>query len=148
MQKEGGAAIIASHASCFTGARTSLRCPRERQRRADCRSGKTQLLFTPRLCLNSTPHPRCPCRKGTRHFSGPVSREQPHSPQLLSLEPLIWENGICFPFGPYERGQKQKAILVSGQEVFAQPSLQTDALMCPGRSEGRLQQGRDPRPGF
>lgn len=28
------------------------------------------------------------------------------------------------PIGPYEKGQKQRAILVSGQEVFAQPYRQ------------------------
>lgn len=91
---------------------------RERQKEADCRGGKAQLLSTPRLCLDRPPPLQertlqallWPCLLGVASF-----------PQLLGLESLIWESRICFPFGPYERGQKQRAILVSGQEVFAQP---------------------------
>lgn len=78
----------------------------------------------PQALSGQPPPPRCPCRKGTRHFSGPVSWVQPFPPQRLGLESLIWEGRICFSIGPCERGQKQRAVLVSGQEVFAQPYRQ------------------------
>lgn len=65
-----------------------------------------------------------PLQEGNQALLWPCLLGAAFPPQRLGLESLIWEGRICFSIGPCERGQKQRAVLVSGQEVFAQPYRQ------------------------
>lgn len=119
MKKEEGTTIIASHVPCFIPHHAVQEGDR---RRLAAEVGEPCSSSPPSSVWTAPPLPPDALagkEPGTSLVLSPGSSLFP--PNFLAWSPRSARSRICFAFGLCERGQKQRAILVSGQEVFAQP---------------------------